>query len=80
LARATNGDFVDDLTGNRFYQYNMEQRQEGLVQEGYALSDIEKYSLKQLREVLHKIESDEKKKKEPNKTDLIKDLKVDKLG
>jgi hypothetical protein len=53
----------------------MEQATGRLVQEGYALSDIEKYSLKQLREVLHKIESDEKKKKEPNKTDLIKDLK-----
>jgi hypothetical protein len=40
LARATiNGDFVDDLTGNRFYQYNMEDAKEKAVEEG-LLSEI----------------------------------------
>jgi hypothetical protein len=66
LARATiNGDFVDDLTGNRFTSIIWSRRQERLVQEGYSLSEIEKYSLKQLREV-HKIESDEKRKEPLN--------------
>jgi hypothetical protein len=50
LARATiYGDFVDDAAGNRFYQYDMEQAKSRLVKEGYALSEINKYSLKQLR-------------------------------
>jgi hypothetical protein len=48
LARAIYGDFVDDAAGNRFYQYDMEQAKR-LVKEGYALSEINKYSLKQLR-------------------------------
>jgi hypothetical protein len=60
LARAIYGDFVDDAAGNRFYQYDMEQAKR-LVKEGYALSEINKYSLKQLREALHAIETDEKK-------------------
>jgi hypothetical protein len=38
------GDFVDDA-GNRFYQYDMEQAKAGLKEEGYALSEINKYSL-----------------------------------
>jgi hypothetical protein len=44
---------VDDAAGNRFYQYDMEQAKSRLVKEGYALSEINKYSLKQLREALH---------------------------
>jgi hypothetical protein len=35
---------VDDAAGNRFYQYDMEQAKAG-VKEGYALSEINKYSL-----------------------------------
>jgi hypothetical protein len=82
LARATiNGNFVDDLTGNRFYQYTMEQATGRLVQEGFSLAEIEKYSLKQLREVLHKIDSDAKKAKEPvAKVDLIKRPKSRQAG
>jgi hypothetical protein len=49
LARATiYGDFVDDAAGNRFYQYDMEQAKAGLLKKA-ALSEINKYSLKQLR-------------------------------
>jgi hypothetical protein len=42
------------------YQYDMEQAKSRLVKEGYALSEINKYSLKQLRKRCI-IETDEKK-------------------
>jgi hypothetical protein len=47
-----------------------------LVKEGYALSEINKYSLKQLREALHAIETDEKKNAAP-KLESKKGLKPD---
>jgi hypothetical protein len=44
LARATiYGDFVDDAAGNRFYQYDMDSKKAGF-KEGYALSEINKYT------------------------------------
>jgi hypothetical protein len=49
---------VDDAAGNRFYQYDMEQAKAGLLKK--ALSEINKYSLKQLE--AHAIETDTKKK------------------
>jgi hypothetical protein len=45
LARATiYGDFVDDI------DFTSDMDRQALVKEGYALSEINKYSLKQLRE------------------------------
>lgn len=64
-------DHVDNLTGNRFYQYDLPTAQARLIEEGYTMEEIKKYNLKQLRGALHKIESEKAKTKEEKKPKLV---------
>lgn len=61
LAKASiSSDDVDDMTGNRFYQYSLEDAKARLKEEGFSEEEINKYNLKQLRNALYKIEKGDK--------------------
>lgn len=61
----------DHMVGDQFYEYDMPTAKARLVEEGYTPEEINKYSLRQLRAVLHDIEqerADGKAKLIPKKT------------
>lgn len=52
-------DIMDNNTGNRFYEYTEAEAKSELAKRGYSESEINRFSLKQLRAALRAIEQEE---------------------
>jgi hypothetical protein len=69
-------DQMEKFTGSRSYRYNKNDAKARLMEEGYELSDINKYTLEQQRIALFNIEHEPKRKKQKEEKDKVDRSKV----
>jgi hypothetical protein len=69
-------DQIEEFTGSRSYKYNKSDAKARLVEEGYTVDEINKYTLEQQRIALFNIEHDVKKARIKAEEDKVQKTKV----